>query len=57
MKKKNWKTTLFGAVAVLPQMLLLLIPTLPIQIFDLVTAIAAAAAFYFAKDKDDVSKS
>ena len=48
---KNWKTTLFGIVAVLPQVMSAIGVTLPPALLDLITAGAGAVAFYFAKDK------
>ena len=49
---KNWKTTLFGILAILPQILSAIGINLPQVLLNLVTAVAAAIAFYFAKDKD-----
>lgn len=49
---KNWKTTLFGGVAALPQVVKLLWPECPPAVLDLITSACVVAAFYFAKDKN-----
>ena len=49
---RSWKTTLFGIVAVIPQVLPVIGLTLPMPLLNLVTAVAGAVAFFFAKDKN-----
>ena len=49
---KNWKTTLFGVIAVLPQLAVATGITLPVPMLNLITAVAGAIAFFFAKDKN-----
>jgi hypothetical protein len=50
----NWKTTLFGLLGVLPQVWQVMAPNmhLPAALANLVTAVMAAIAFYYAKDKN-----
>ena len=49
---KNWRTTVLGILAILPQILSVVGVNLPAPLLNLLTAIAAAGAFYFAKDKN-----
>jgi hypothetical protein len=51
---KNWKTTLFGFLAVLPQAWQVIQPSLsmPQPLANVITAIMGAVAFYFAKDRN-----
>lgn len=48
----NWKTTLFGVIAGVPQIIELIAPIIPHPWGGLVSAVAIIIAFYFAKDKD-----
>ena len=50
----NWKTTLAGVIAGLPQLWQWLMPQLnmPQPLANAITAVLVALAFYFAKDKD-----
>ena len=48
----NLKTTIAGIVAVVPQVVAALTNFIPPVMANLITAIAAAIGFYFAKDKD-----
>jgi len=48
----NWKTTLFGILAALPQLINFVIPAIPEPWAGLVSSIAVIIAFYFAKDKN-----
>ena len=54
VNKMSWKTTLFGILAVLPQLWQLLMPSLnlPQPIVNAISGIMGAIAFYFAKDKN-----
>lgn len=51
---KNWKTTLFGVLAALPQLWQFLMPQLnmPQPVANAITGIMGAIAFYCAKDKN-----
>ena len=52
MRFVNWKTTLCGIVAGLPQALPLMgIPIAP-EVANFITGLGAILGFYFAKDKD-----
>ena len=51
----NWKTTLFGLVAGVPQIIEMIIPIVPEPWGNLVSAIALIIAFYYAKDKNVTS--
>jgi len=46
----NWRTTLFGAIAMAPQAAKALWPDMPHAALDLLTAVAGFIAFAFAKD-------
>jgi hypothetical protein len=48
---KDWKTTLFGFLAVIPATITALTPALPPKWAAVLTAISGAIAMYFAKDK------
>jgi hypothetical protein len=49
---KNWKTTLCGIISAAPQAAKLFWPDIPTPIFDVISTVAIAVAFYFAKDKN-----
>ena len=48
----NWKTTLFGIIAGVPQIIEMIIPIIPEPWGKLFSAIALIIAFYYAKDKN-----
>ncbi|MFA6290134.1 MAG: hypothetical protein WC637_00055 [Victivallales bacterium] len=48
----NWKTTLFGFLAALPQLINFITPAIPEPWGGLASSIAIIIAFYFAKDKE-----
>jgi hypothetical protein len=52
--KMNWKTTLFGILASLPQLWQWLMPQLNMEptLANAITGIMVAIAFYFSKDKN-----
>ena len=47
---KDWKTTLFGLLALAPQVLQVITPALPPKYANIASAVMAAIAFYNAKD-------
>jgi hypothetical protein len=53
---KSWKTTLFGILAVVPQLIDTFITSLPAKWAPILSTVSAAIAFYFAKDKDTTGK-
>lgn len=52
MNLLNWKTTLFGFLALIPQILNPIIPLIPKPFDGLMLGIFGVLAFYFAKDKN-----
>lgn len=50
----SWKTSLFGFLALLPQLWQAVMPSLsiPQEIANVITAVMGAIAFYCAKDKN-----
>ena len=48
----NWRTSLFGFLAFLPQLLNAIAPMVPAPWDKLILAVCGILAFYFAKDKD-----
>ena len=53
---KHWKTTLFGVIAALPQIVNALAPIIPPKYANAATAISAAIALAFAADAQKDSK-
>jgi hypothetical protein len=51
----NWKTTIFGLLAFLPQLINLIIPSIPDPWDKFCLGIGGILAFYFAKDKEKKS--
>ncbi len=52
----SWKTTLFGILAAIPPIIDNLIVSLPPKWVPMLSAISAALAFYFAKDKNTTGR-
>ena len=52
----SWKTTLFGILAAIPPIIDSMIVSLPPRWAPVLSAISAALAFYFAKDKDTTGR-
>jgi hypothetical protein len=48
----NWKTTLFGILAIVPPLIDAIVPILPPKWAPVMAAISGAIALWFAKDKD-----